>query len=267
MSNNVASILADLDFLLISSFSQIPKNKKVGILFSAGVDSSLIAKYAQDLGFKPALFTFGTEYSKDYEFANKLAHDLNLPFHYLPLNSEQIRKTAIKIIPLLKKIGIGANIMQISLSIGFYAIAKLAKEKNVNLFLSGQGSDELFGGYNKYLKLNIKLLELKMREDTNNLFQVDIRRDTQMTMQSGIDIFFPYLDKAFIKYSQNLPLSLKIKGDERKWILRQLAKQKSLPDYIFNRPKNALQYSSGIQKIVEKLVKRNQIPDYLQTAS
>ena len=267
MTTRVENIIDKLDSLLITSFSQIPKNKKVGILFSAGVDSSLIAKYAHDLGFKPTLFTFGTEYSKDYEFAYKLANDLNLSFHYLPLNSEQIRKTAIKIIPLLKKIGVDPNIMQISLSIGFYAISKLAQQKKVNIFLSGQGSDELFGGYNKYLKLNSKNLALKMKHDTKNLFRVDMVRDWTMTKHFGIDIYFPYLDANFIKYVQKLPISLKIKGEERKWILRQLAKQKGLPDYIFNRPKNALQYSSGIQKIVEKLVKRNQIPDYLQTAS
>ncbi|MBI3384970.1 asparagine synthase [Candidatus Gottesmanbacteria bacterium] len=259
MSTKITNIITKLDSLLTSSFSQIPKNKSVGILFSAGVDSSLIAKYAKDLKFKPELFTFGSDYSKDLELAKKLASDLVLPFNYLSLSEKEITKTAKKVVPLLHRLKIDPNLMQISLSIGFYAISRVAKEKGITLFLSGQGSDELFGGYNKYLKLEIRNLKLKMEQDTLNLFKVDIKRDRFMTRQSDIDIFFPYLDRAFIAYAQNLPLSLKIKGDKRKWILRQLAKQKGLPDYIYNRPKNALQYSSGIQKIVEKLVKKNQI--------
>lgn len=262
MTNNDL-VLENLDRLLINSYAKIPKEKNIGILFSGGVDSSTIAIYASNLGYKPSLFTFGTDKSKDFSFAQKLAEDLKMPFYYLELKPEEIINTIPEINNLLKEAGIEPNIMQISLSIGFYLIAKLASEKGINLFLSGQGSDELFGGYNKYLKLNDKKLILQMQKDTQNLFNVDLVRDRLMTVKSQIDIYFPYLDMDFITYAQSLSLDLKIHGEIRKYILRELAKQNGLPDYIFNRPKNALQYSSGIQKIVEKYLKKN----YLQTAS
>ncbi len=251
----LTKILNQLDNFLLNSYSKIPKNKKLGILFSGGVDSSTIAKYAKDCGLKPLLFTFGTDFSKDKDYAQRLAQDLQLPFHYLHLDKLVIEKTIPKVKALLIGEGIDPNIMQISLSLGFYLIANEAKQLGVDLFLSGQGSDELFGGYNKYLGLKIDDLRLKMENDTENLFKVDIIRDRTMTKQSGVEIYFPYLDKEFIDYCQTLPIELKINGDTRKFILRELAKQKGLPDYIFNRPKNALQYSSGIQKIVEKVVK------------
>lgn len=95
-----------------------------------------------------------------------------------------------------------------------------------------------------------------MNKDIDNLFKIDVIRDRTMTLESGIDIYFPYLDKDFIDYVQSLPLDLKITKDVRKFILRELAKYKGLPEYIFTRPKNALQYSSGIQKIVEKIMKK-----------
>ena len=245
------NILTTLDDLLQKSFLKIPKSEKIGVLFSGGVDSSTIAKYAQDFNLKPQLFTFGTEYSKDKEYAQKLSHDLNLDFHYLFLTSEIIKQTIPKVIELLNKVDIETNLMQVSLSIGFFEIAKLAKEKGITLFLSGQGSDELFGGYNKYLKLKDDALALQMKKDTDNLFKVDVIRDRVM---AGIPIYFPYLDNDFKNFSLELPIGLKIKDGERKWILRELAKKRGLPEYIFTRPKNALQYSSGIQKIVEKLI-------------
>ncbi|MCL5675660.1 MAG: asparagine synthase C-terminal domain-containing protein [Patescibacteria group bacterium] len=287
------NILNRLDTLLLNSFAKIPPHQKLGVLFSAGVDSSTIAKYAKDVGLNPLLFTFGTDFSKDKDFAQRLAQDLQLPFHYLHLNKETIEVALPKVKQLLISARIDPNIMQVSLSLGFYLIAREAKKLGVDLFLSGQGSDELFGGYNKYLGLKNYDLRLKMKNDTDNLFKVDVVRDQTMTKQSGIDIYFPYLDRKFIDYVQNLPVELKIRpsspsfwgakrlqnqnkdrfwtqlrknyagqasqNDEstavRKYILRELAKQKGLPDYIFNRPKNALQYSSGIQKIVENVVR------------
>lgn len=262
---NLSPILNNLDILLLKSYSKIPKHKKLGVLFSGGVDSSTIAKYAKDFGFEPILFTFGTDFSKDKDYAQRLAQDLQLPFHYLHLDKLVIEKTIPKVKELLIGEGIDPNIMQVSLSLGFYLIANEAKELDVDLFLSGQGSDELFGGYNKYIGLKNDELQLKMKSDTENLFKVDVVRDRVMTKQSGVEIYFPYLDKKFIEYCQTLPMELKINGETRKFILRELAKTKGLPDYIFNRPKNALQYSSGIQKIVEKAVKLN--PTYKYSAS
>lgn len=259
---NLDKILNNLDRLLQNSFTKTPKHKKLGVLFSGGVDSSTVAKYAKDSGLNPHLFTFGTDFSKDKDYARKLAQDLKLPFYYLNLSKNEIEKTIPKVKQLLISARIDPNIMQISLSLGFYLISQEAKKLGVDLFLSGQGSDELFGGYNKYLGVKNYDLRLKMKNDTQNLFKVDVVRDRTMTKQYGVDLYFPYLDSEFIKYSQSLPIELKIHTSVaentiiRKWILRELARQQGLPDYIFNRPKNALQYSSGIQKIVEKIIKK-----------
>jgi asparagine synthase (glutamine-hydrolysing) len=255
---NTNKITKTLDQFLIKSFATIPK-KKIGILFSGGIDSSTIAKYSLDLGFNPSLFTFGTAFSKDYFYAKKLAKDLKLPFRYLELTQKKIIDSIPNITSLLAKIGVEPNIMQISLGMGFYHIAQLAKKEKIDLFLSGQGSDELFGGYNKYLQLSSNDLALQMKQDIKNLFKIDVVRDAAMTKEFGIDIVFPYLDADFVKYTQNIPLGLKIHKEERKIILRELAKQKKLPEYIFRRPKNALQYSSGIQKIVEKYLKKRSL--------
>lgn len=254
---NVSHILKKLDRLLNKSFSKIPSAKKVGVLFSGGIDSSQIAWYAKRNDLEPVLFTFGTQYSKDLAYAQKLAGELKLPLVYLNLTKEKISQVIPEVKKFLAKAGIEPNLMQISLAIGFYLIGQKAREKNIELFLSGQGSDELFGGYNKYLKLldNQEELIKQMANDTDNLFKVDVIRDKTMTEESGIAIYFPYLDKEFIDYVQTLPLSLKINSDSRKWLIRELGKYNGLPEYIFSRPKNALQYSSGIQKIAEKILK------------
>lgn len=125
----IKQVINRLDALLQNSFTNIPKHKKLGVLFSAGVDSSTIAKYAKDACLNPLLFTFGTDFSKDKDYALKLAKDLKLPFHYLYISQEKIESVVPKIEQLLLGVGIEPNIMQVSLSIGFYLIAKEAKKK------------------------------------------------------------------------------------------------------------------------------------------
>mgnify|MGYP001602217292 CR=1 FL=1 len=286
---NVNSVLDKLDTLLLNSFAKIPKNKKIGVLFSGGVDSSLILKYALDLNLNPIAYTAGSEFSKDREFVNKLADEFNFKLNFIELEKTEIIKVLPEIIHKLSSLKIDPNIMHVSLSLPFYFMGVAAKLHGIDLFLSGQGSDELFGGYHKYEKLTGSALISKMSEDTENLFKVDVVRDRAMTGQSNIDIYFPYLDHDFIDYASHIPVDLKIKqlntksswseaigsrnlrydsitppsagfqNDAKniinKWILRELAKKKGLPDYICDRPKNALQYSSGVQKIVAKIMK------------
>lgn len=252
---DIKQIIKRLDTLLLSSFSKIPKNKKIGVLLSGGVDSSLILKYAIDFNLNPVAYTAGSEFSKDREFVNKLAKDLDFELIIVELSKEKISQTIPQIIKVLEEIKIDPNIMQVSLSLPFYFIAKTARKNGVDLFLSGQGSDELFGGYHKYEKLSGQELINKMNLDTENLFKIDIIRDRKMAAESDMDIYFPYLDEEFIEYTKSIPTELKIKGVIKKWILRQLARKKGLPDYIYNRPKNALQYSSGVQKIVERIMR------------
>ena len=150
---NTNKITKTLDQFLIKSFATIPK-KKIGILFSGGVDSSTIAKYSLDLGFNPSLFTFGTAFSKDYFYAKKLAKDLKLPFRYLELTQKKIIDSIPNITSLLAKIGVEPNIMQISLGMGFYHIAQLAKKEKIDTLTSKLNNFFIINQTHPYGKLN-----------------------------------------------------------------------------------------------------------------
>jgi asparagine synthase (glutamine-hydrolysing) len=67
----------------------------------------------------------------------------------------------------------------------------------------------------------------------------------------------PYLNENLVTFCFNLPYELKIKGSERKYILRKLAKEIGLSDEIAFKKKKSAQYGTGIMKIMKKIAKQN----------
>jgi asparagine synthase (glutamine-hydrolysing) len=136
-------------------------------------------------------------------------------------------------------------------------LLKKAKENGVEVMLCGQGSDELFAGYHKFEGLTEEELQTQMEKGIESVMASDIKRDGYMLKQSGIGLVAPYADKDFIDFALNIPISLKIKDGIKKYIIRKVAEKRGLPEYIALRPKNAMQYSSGIQKVIDKINKEN----------
>jgi asparagine synthase (glutamine-hydrolysing) len=247
-----------LDQTLSNIYEELAKElsgQKVGVLFSAGVDSSLISVFARDFGLNPTLYNFGTEFSKDKEFAFKLAEDLRLPLEFLEISREEIEENIPFIKEKLVEIEIDPNPMQVALAVGVYLVGKKAKEDGVQLMLCGQGSDELFAGYHKFEGLTEEELQAGMEKGIRSVIASDIMRDNYMLKQSGIELMAPYTNQEFIDLALSIPIDLKIRDGIKKYIIRKVAEKRGLPEYIALRPKNAMQYSSGIQKVVDKINK------------
>ncbi len=250
--------IKDLDKILSDEFLALRKEiegQKLGVLFSGGVDSSLIAKFAEDAGLHPVLYSFGTEKSKDRRFVFDFARDMKMPLIFEEIENSEIENHISFIRKELVKIGEDPNPMQVALAVGVYLIGKRVKVGGIKFMICGQGSDELFAGYKKYEGLKDEDLQKSLEKDIESVMRSDIARDTHMLSLSGIKLFAPYTDKTFIDYALKIPLKYKVSGDTKKIIIRKVAEKRGLPGYICNRPKNAMQYSSGIQKVISKVYK------------
>ena len=218
----------------------------VGLIFSGGVDSTILAvllkqiaekrnNNANSIPLNVKLYSVGVENSQDVKFSKEIAEELNLP---------------------LKTVIVGMTI---------YLAAKAMKEDNVKVALSGQGADELFGGYNRYLKHFEEnslfdayfALDEEIYHDIANMYHVNLERDDAVSMANGVELRVPFLDNDIVNLAIDIPGKYKIKDNEdilRKHILRDVAKSIGVPDYIADRPKKAAQYGSGINKILKKRV-------------
>ena len=251
------------ELLITSVKKRISGLSKVGILFSGGIDSTIIAKIVDDLGIKPCLYSVGHKDSADLKFAMKTAEKMNLPLKTRVIDVEDVRKYLIPVLDAIEEF----NIMKIGVGMPAYIAAEMAHEDNLKVMLSGQGADELFGGYNRYLKFYAEKGEMAqedLKKDILNLYHVNLQRDDAVTMANSIELRVPYLDPDIINIAMNIPMKYKINENDtlRKCILREVGAELGVPEEIVKRPKKAAQYGSGIHKIlVKKVLKEESFKD------
>lgn len=240
--------------------------REVGILFSAGIDSTILAKITDVLGIKTILYSVGHENSADLKFAKKTALEMNIPLKIKTVDIKDIKNYLIPVLDAIEEF----NIMKIGVGMPAYIAAEMAHEDGLKVMLSGQGADELFGGYNRYLKFYEEKGEFAsedLKEDILNLYHVNLQRDDAVTMANSVELRVPYLDLDIINTAINIPMKYKINGKEdklRKCILREVGAEIGVPVEIVNRPKKAAQYGSGIHKMLKKVLKEEEfktLPD------
>ena len=220
-------------------------SKKVGVLFSGGLDSSLIALLASEFG-EVVLYTAGAEGSPDLGWARKVAEALGLPLKEHVFDRDEVEKHLLSVMRAIEE----PNPMNLSIGLPLYFATKTAAGDGVRILLSGGGADELFGGYHKYLE-NPSLMESDLLE----MGEKNLARDDKIAMLNGVEGRFPYLALPVVSAALNTPLELKIRGGTRKWVLRRLAIELGLPEEVAMREKKAAQYGSGAQKILESIAR------------
>jgi asparagine synthase (glutamine-hydrolysing) len=234
------------DALKLSVSERVSKNDKVAVSFSGGLDSSLIAYLAKPKA-KIALFTLVTEDERD-DMAEKSSELLDIELHYVSADENIIKETyKASSSSILWK-----SPMDYALGLGFQLVAKKASEEGYSLLMAGQGADELFGGYSKYMRMENSSLSIALKNDAERLY-IGAARDAEAIRDGGCTPSFPFMDERVGILAERLPLTMKVRNGQRKVALRKSAQQLGLPEKIFDAPKKAFQYSSGMQKLVEKV--------------
>lgn len=238
--------------------------ERVGIPFSGGVDSTLLVVLCNDLGVETELYAVGSEGSPDLNFAMKVAEHMGLPIHIRVVDEELVRNYTPLVLNAIEE----WNLMKLGVGMTAYLATEMAHENGLNVLLSGQGADELFAGYHRYLDFYTKTginVQENLKKDVKNLYHVNLERDEKVTMAHSVELRVPYLDLHFVNIAMNTPLKYKIDGSNdhlRKCILRKMAKDLGVPQDIVKRPKKAAQYGSGIHKILTKKILKDGI--YMQ---
>ncbi|MBZ2165379.1 asparagine synthase (glutamine-hydrolyzing) [Methanobacterium spitsbergense] len=247
--------------LLVNSVEKRIKGlSRVGIVFSGGVDSTVIARISQDLGVDTTLYTAGHENSSDMKFAKKTAEDMCLPLKTKILDVEDIKYYTGLVLNAIEEY----NIMKLGVGMPAYLASEMAHDDGVKVMMSGQGADEIFAGYHRYTQFYSdkgEKTQEDLEEDILNLYHVNLQRDDAVTMANSVELRVPYLDLELVKMVMKVPMNYKLDGKVdglRKCILREIAADIGVPYEIVRRPKKAAQYGSGIHKILVKKVLKDE---------
>ena len=261
--------VAKIDKMLKLSVSKrIDGLSEVGVIFSGGLDSSYIAlllkEISENIPLKITLYAVGAEGSKDVEAAIYASKFLNLELKICEVTEDMLREALPEVV---RAIG-DDNLMKVGVGLTTYLATKMVAEDGLKVAFSGQGADELFGGYKRYLQSFVDgTLNYDLRVDMSNMYHVNLERDDACSMLNGVELRLPFLDKNLVELVLNIPDNKKIVSmhdDMRKSILRKLAFEEGLDYEIAYRPKKAAQYGTGIDKILrKKIIKGTDISQYL----
>ncbi len=228
--------------------------KKVALLFSGGVDSTLLYVLLSKR-VKVQAYTTGFPDSQDMEWAKRVGEELGIDLKTIELDLKAVEG----LLPTLVRQLETTNVMKIGVAFPFYVASKLAKEDGNKVIFSGLGTEELFAGYERHLEAyrsgGWTGLHNAMWDGLETMWERDLYRDDLATMANSIELRTPFLDLDVVKEAMLIHPKLKL-GDAKKEVLRKIAKEEGVPAYVAKRPKKAAQYGSGVDKAIRKLAKR-----------
>jgi asparagine synthase (glutamine-hydrolysing) len=211
------------------------------MLFSGGLDTSIVAfvasKYTKPEGFTVA---FENSPALDLKYAKLMADLLNMNHTIHVFGEDEMHSAIQDVIKILKVF----DPMDIRNSVASYVGLKAAKEKGIKGMMTGDGLDELLGGYSWLFKFNQK----ELKEYLSNMWQVMQFTSIPMAKSLGMVSKPPFLDPEFKSFAYGVDTKLMIRRERGeiwgKWIMRK-AYEGLLPDEIVWRKKIPLEFGSG----------------------
>ncbi len=214
----------------------------VGVILSGGLDSSLTLMTVREAHPDCVAFTVGTPDSPDLAYARRLAADLDVPHEVIELRPRDVRAEDIREAIRMAELTEYGDIINAVVSVPLF---RRVREVGVKVVLTGDGSDELFGGYPMYHEVGAARARRLFLHKIANLYRTELQRVDRTSMGQGVEARVPFLDLALVELAMRLPLELKMRDGQEKWIVRE-AFAGVLPDYIRERPKNPMSYSTGL---------------------
>lgn len=262
VKDNVSDIDKLRDGLEQAVHRQLMSDVPYGVLLSGGLDSSIISAVTKKFSAKrvesddtmqawyPQLHSFaiGLKGSPDLAAAQKVADHIGSVHHEINFTIQEGLDAISDVIYHLETY----DVTTIRASTPMYLLARVIKSMGIKMVLSGEGADEIFGGYLYFHKApNAQAFHDETIRKLGKLHLYDCLRANKSLAAWGIEGRVPFLDKEFLDISMRLNPKDKMAGENKetgkvkmeKWILRK-AFEDYLPENILWRQKE--QFSDGV---------------------
>ncbi|KAK9764328.1 hypothetical protein K7432_008257 [Basidiobolus ranarum] len=211
------------------------------MLLSGGLDTSILAEFSHELGnplgLKAGVTVKATDTATDYAYAEKVAKKCGLKYHLIDTNLESLVEEMEYCIKVFKSF----DTMQLRNNVVIARAMIEAKRLGYESVCTGDGADELFGGYSFMLGMESPRFE----EYSNHLANVMTFSAGPLAKELGLKLSQPFLDPEVIEFSKTLTKDEKVSMHDNfqhgKFILRQ-----AFPDTVSVwRVKEPIEVGSG----------------------
>ncbi|MDD4162044.1 MAG: asparagine synthase-related protein [Methanothrix sp.] len=225
------------------------------VALSGGVDSALVARLAGR-----ECVVVGIAGSHDLLHAKQVAEVLGLTLHQVLIDPASIEEALVRVLAVIPD----KDPVNASIATTLYFVSQWAGQHGWQRILAGQGADELFGGYSRYLQT--ETLAADLEKDFVGLAR-QLARDQAVAGLHGACFSLPYMDLRVVVAAKSIPPDMLVRDGVRKKPLRSVA-ERYMPLSIAQYEKKAMQYGSGVMKVIQRLAARRgykrSLQDYLQ---
>ena len=216
------------------------------ISLSGGLDSSILACLLDKKNISAICIISKESPGNDLTFSQIIAKKFSIPIKIKMIDIDELLSAVNETIKILKVF----NDIEIRNAIVMYLSLLAVKKNGFSSVITGDGADELFAGYNFWLKMN------------NNEVQNDLKRirkimhfpTQEIGKKLGIKVESPFLSQKVMDFAKSLPLDYKINMQNGKkygkWILRKTF-EKKIPNSIVWRKKSAMQDGAGTSGLID----------------
>ena len=241
MFSNYQSLSFDYGVIVQALEESVRRNLTDGMLLSGGLDTTLLACLAAK-HTKPSCITVAMRGAPtpDVGYARLVASRLNLEHHVHHFGDDELEEGLRASIRVMKSF----DPMEIRNSATVYVALKAGKKRGLKSFMTGDGADELFGGYHFLFGLTRAELEAELKKLWANMRFASVPLAEDLSVEAKL----PFLDPRFRTLAENLDVRLKVNSDGGqvwgKWVLRK-ASEKIIPPEIAWRAKVPIEVGTG----------------------
>lgn len=222
----------------------------LGTFLSGGLDSSLITAIAARRRDGLPSFAVGMEGSADLEAARVVADHLGTEHHEYVITPGEVRAVLPRVIYHLESF----DPALVRGSIANYFAAQLAGE-HVKVVLTGEGADELFGGYTYLKQFDVESeLPQELHHITGTMHNQGLQRLDRLNAAHAVSGRPPFLDPELVDLAFHISPRLKMYGEDQveKWVLRKVA-EGYLPESIIWRGKEKFALGTGTADVLQDM--------------
>ena len=210
------------------------------ISLSGGLDSSILAFFLQPRKTNAISIISKEFFGTDLTFCQMISKKFELPLIMKMVEHEELLTAINETIKILRVF----NDIEIRNSIVMYLSIQTAKKEGYRSIITGDGADELFAGYNFFLRMN----ENEIKDNLKRIWKIMHFPTQKIGKSLKITIESPFLSNEMLNFAKSLPVDHNVRNEKcqkfGKWILRKTF-EKKIPHSVVWRKKSAMQDGAG----------------------
>ncbi|NLL94623.1 MAG: asparagine synthase [Thermoplasmatales archaeon] len=221
--------------------------KDAAVAFSGGLDSGIVAAFVKRHASSATLYTAGVADAYDVRESESASRLLDMPWRHLLITDGDLLDCVADMVRITGT----TSPVTLSFEIPLYYVAKHCREDTI---IGGQGADELFAGFSKYVGLDEVALGEAMGADMAVLLNQTLAHERAVASNFGKTVAYPYLDRNVVDFVSRLDVGDLMPSEVRKGCLRDVAEHIGYPE-IAAKKKKAAQYGCGAMHRLRAIAK------------